>query len=436
MKTPLPLLLQRLFVGTAAALGLFGALPASAQDIAASSGPFALQLVEKRSGLQFNANYGFVRITYYEIRLMHRGKPLKLRDAAGRMQTDFRDAFVLREAPEPALLVGMDGWHLVTERDGQLVVTALTAGPPDELRWAEGPPSERRVEVGRTRTEAPASLELKGRRRLLLDEKTVLDISTLGIAHPGRREAERRASGEPTRAPPATEAKPAVAMPAGYVLAVRDPLGTSPDGRAIARLYSGPSNSPRDALIVVASLDGSGQTQLLPLDLRALSGLTDYPATVAPLLRHFEWLPAKGSGMPQLRALHAKNKARQGWQAQFQFGAAAPLSPQGQRLPRYSIAPVRPTLLAALREHLIAHCRAQPAPAQAGDPTADHFVRLNLWIVPMLLRYDAAERRLLVEAAPNDDPLWAQEAVSCAGEVIESQMAEGGPWRQHLAAPR
>lgn len=437
MSTPYPLLLlQRLFAGTAAALGLIGALPARAQDIATSSGPFALQLVEKRSSLQFNANYGFVRVRYYEIRMLHRGKRVRLPDATGRLETDFRDVFLLSEAPEPALLVGNDGWQLITEREGKLVVSALTRGPADELRWAEGPPSERRIEVGRTRTEAPASLELKGRRRLLLDEQTVLDLGTLQTAHPGRRVGERAIAGEPTRAQTKAAATPADVVPAGYVLAIRDPLGTSPDGRAIAQLYRGPSNSPRDSLIVVASLDGSGQSQLIPLDLRALTGLAHFPGTVEPLQRHIEWLPAKGTELPQLRVLPAADKSRQGWRSQFQFGVAAPLSPQGQHLPRYSVGPVRPAMFAAVREHLIANCQATPQPAQPGDGPADRFERFNLWIMPLVLRFDAGERSLVVESAPSNDLLWAQTAVACVGDAIEAQLADGGPWRQFLALQR
>ncbi|MBT9458449.1 MAG: hypothetical protein IV097_17650 [Burkholderiaceae bacterium] len=430
------MLMQGLFAGTAALLGLLGMTPASAQDIIASSGPFSLQRVEKKSGLQFNANYGFIRVHYYEIRVLYRGKPLKLPDAAGRAQTDFRDAFVLVDAPEPALLVSSAGWQLVTERDGRAVVSALTGGAADELRWADGPAAERRIDVGRTRTEVPAALELKGRRRLLLDDKTVLDINTLQLSHPGRRQADAPGSHDASRPQPAAaEPSPADRIPAGYVLAIRDPLGTSPDGRALAQLYRGASNSPRDALIVVGSLDGSGQTQLLPVDLQALTGDKEFPTTVAPLLRHFEWVQ-RGQELPHLRPLPAADSTRQGWRAQFQFGLAAPLSPQGQRLPRYSVAPVRPAMFAAVRGHLIAHCQAMPAPAQPGDAPAERFARLNLWIIPLVLRFDADERSLVVESAPTSDQLWAQTAVSCAGEAIDAQLREGGPWRQYLALQR
>lgn len=424
MSTPFALLLlQRLFAGTAAALGLIGAMPARAQDIAASSGPFALQLIEKRSGLQFNANYGFVRVRYYEIRLLHRGRPLKLRDAAGRMQTDFSDAFVLADAPEPALLVGNDGWQLITERDGKVEVSTLTRGRADTLRWAEGLPSERRIEVGRTRTEAPAALELKGRRRLLLDERTVLDQATLQTVRPGQRSAERPSGHAADEA-----------IPAGYALALTDPLVTSPDGRAIAQLYGGASLSPRDALIVVSSLDGSGQRQLLPLDLQALSGHKDYESSLPALLSQLEWLPPAGAELPQLRL--RPSPSRHGWQSQFQFGQAAPLSPQGQRLPRYSVAPVRPALFAAAREHLIAHCQATLQAAQPGDAPAERFARLNFWVIPLLLRFDAAEHRLVVESAPTSDLLWAQTAVACAGDAIDAQLEQGGPWQQYLLPSR
>lgn len=93
-------------------------------------------------------------------------------------------------------------------------------------------------------------------------------------------------------------------------------------------------------------------------------------------------------------------------------------------------------MFAAVRDHLIEHCQAKPQPPEPGDPPAERFARLNYWIMPLVLRYEADGRSLIVESAPTQDLLWAQTAVTCFGEAIEAQLADGGPWRQFLAMQR
>lgn len=164
--------------------GLLGAsAPAHAQAGVATQVSFTLQVLERRSGLQFNANYGFVRVRYYRTQVLVNGKPLKLPKAGGGSETEFKDAFLLRDAPLPAVLVNHEGWQLVTDQAGQPKVRALTTGPAEGLCWAEGPPQERRISGAYVRLEPPATLELQGRRLLLLDAGTVLDVATLAT-HP------------------------------------------------------------------------------------------------------------------------------------------------------------------------------------------------------------------------------------------------------------
>lgn len=410
-------LMRHLCAGTAATLGLFSAVPATAQDIVASSGPLALQRVEKRSSPQFNANYGFVRVRYYELRVLHRGKPLPLQDAQGRPQHEFRDAFVLADAPVPTLLVGGDRWLLVTERDGQAQVQALSAPGGHSLRWTEGPANEREIEVGRTRTDRPDALTLKGRRHLMLDGTVLLDLSTLTLARPSQD------------------------IPAGYTPVHENPLGLSPDGRAIAQLYRGESNSPRDALIIVSSLAQPDKRTLIPLDLQALIGQTGHGIDPEALMRRFEWHQPQGRDAPaQLRLRPGAdigsdpgNSEGRRWHSHYQLGLAAPLGASGTRIARYTVAPVRASMLAAARERLIAHCAAELQPAQAGDPPAERFARLTMWVVPVLLRFDAAERALIAESEHAAGPLWAQQAVRCVGAALEGQLDDSGVLRAHLA---
>lgn len=168
----------------AVAAGWLGATAhAHAQAGPAHQAPFTVQVIERRSGLQFNANYGFVRVRYYRTQVLLNGKPLKLRQAQGGSESDFKDAFLLRDAPLPAVLVNHEGWQLVTEQGGQAQVRALTPGPAQGLCWAEGPSAERRISSERVHLEPPATLELQGRRLLLLDAQTVLDVATL-VTHP------------------------------------------------------------------------------------------------------------------------------------------------------------------------------------------------------------------------------------------------------------
>lgn len=254
--------------GALAALAFCGTAPVVAQGLVATRGPFTLELVEKRSGPQLNANLGFVRVRYYETRLLHRGKPLSLRDAEGRNQTEFTDVFILSDAPEPALLVGSNGWQLVIERDGKPVVRALTTDPVGTVHWTDGPAAERRTEAGRTRTEAPESLELKGKRLLLLDQRAALDLGALEV---------RALDGRQKENPGATNRPDPTAIPPEYKVALSEPLGLSPDRGALAQLYRGDSNSPRDALIVITSVDGRGERCLLPLDLKEIAGPRDFP---------------------------------------------------------------------------------------------------------------------------------------------------------------
>lgn len=410
MPTPLA---RRLSAAVACLLALpvFAAQPdAPASEPPLVTGPFTLQTLQQRSGLDLNANYGFVRHTYFQRRLLYRDQPLALADARGRKRSAFRDAWVLPKAVQPALLVGDAGWWLVTERDGQPLVQTLvpgdeqSAGAGGKLQWIDQAEKRHGGDVRRTRTTAGEPMALAGGRLLLLEGEVLLDTQTLRW-----------------------RALEAQAVPAGYQPAERSLLGASPDGRAFARLYVGPSRSERDALIVVHGTERA-EHQRLPLDLVALAG-PHRAFQVEDLLKsHFDWRLQDGV-LPRLQPRPAAHPNP--WQSSFQFGLAAPRGPAGQPLPRYTLSPVRPAMLAAVCAELSRAMGYQLRAPEPGDPDPAGFVRLKS-APPVVLRVDAAQRQLVVESDASDSALLAQAAVQTIGEYLDQQLA-GGAWREHLA---
>lgn len=363
----------------------------------AASGPFTLQVVEKKSGLQFSANHGFHRIDYQMLRLVHNGRAVAVPDGHGGSRTELRDAWLLADAPRPAVLVGGDTWVLVTERDGRPHLETLVADGRGSLQWTDMPGGPGPVHVSRTRVE-PVPLTLQGGRRLLLDRGTVLDVQTL-------------------RWQPLS-----LDLPPGYSVSETGLLGASPDGRALAFLLRGESNSARDAAIVVTATDRRAQ-EVLALDLKPYTGLDHIAAPADLLVQHFRWqLQGQGDALPRLQPLAPARDAT--WTSDYRFGLRA-ARVNGTPVPSYTLSPVLPAMLAAAREQVIAQCGGQPAPAVAGDPPADRHARLKLWVVPVLMRFDAGARALVVESEHPESPLWAQQMVRCIGEQLDSQLAAG-----------
>lgn len=150
-------------------------------------------------------------------------------------------------------------------------------------------------------------------------------------------------------------------------------------------------------------------------------------------MRHFEWV-TQGSELPLLRPISMRSQARQSWRSRFQFGVSAPQSPQ---VLRYSVAPVRPTVFAAARDHLIEHCSAKLAPALDGDPPANRFVRLTRWVIPLVLRYETSSRSLVIESETTEKmKLWAEHSVTFAGEAVDEQLRQGGAWQVFVVPPQ
>ncbi len=378
-------------------------VPTSEPDL--QVGPFTLQTVRQRSGLQFNANAGFVRPTYFERRVLLGGRPLTLTTAPGERTTFFRHAWVLPSTAQPTLLLGdRQGWWLLTDKGGQPQLDGLLRDEDTGIEWVES--AEPAIDnASQVRNSEGEPMRLEGGRFLLLNRKLLLDTQTL-----------RRVN--------LTQA-----LPAGYTPVSSGLLALSPDGRALARWYRGESLSWRDALITVTDL-GTGQQSLHPVDLQALTGLSDSMPRhrVLPLM---VW-QTQGSGPPTLQWQAANG--RHPWQADFQLGLRAPRGPKGETVPRFVIGPVRPSMLRAAQAEL------EPMgyvaqPSDTGDAATNDVVHLGESFVPLRLQLDRASRTLIIQAENAPGVLWAQQAVVQAGERLLSRLQAGG-LREHLIGTR
>lgn len=388
-----------------AAASVLAALNGSSHAAAlTSTGGLSIQ-TSQRSARSFNANVGFHKTSYIEFQVLHQGKPLSVTGPEGKPLRDFRDAWVLLDAPQPSVLAG-DGqsWYLITDLPtSNPKVTRVGGGHQGQVQWIDAPsgPGENFASI-QIRTEANDDRSLRGGQRLLLNRSQVLDLRSL------RLQALN------------------LTVPAGYEWAGLPSLALSPDGRQLVWLYRGESNHVRDALLLIADTQ-QPQNTLLSVDLKTL-GIEDWQAPTATWLdKHFEWV-AGPDGIHRLQPRAARTKAD--WSARYEYGMAAPRGPQGAQ-PRYRIWPVKASLLAGARTAVIEELRADPAPARAGDPEPTVFARLSMSVYPVVMRYDAAQRTLVVEA-PELDPLRAQSAINYIGELIDAKLAEGA-FRKHLA---
>jgi hypothetical protein len=389
-----------LLAASAALAALLGAGPSRAADVPPLGSMGALTVVQhrKQSGLQFNANHGFVRNTYYRAGLQHRGRPVLL-PPGGTVgnRSEFLDVWLLPGARRPAALVADGRWVLVTEESDGLRTEVLGQGTAQSLHWLDGPQPGSAVSFGRVRTE-PFTIQdtsLQGGRFMLLDGQWLLDLREL-------------------RARPV-----AAAAPAGYTLTDNPVLGLSPDGQALALLYQGEARSAVDALVIVTDTD-SGGTQLLPLDWRACSGVDNLVASPSALARCFEWAPAAGKAPPQLR-LKAAADAKP-WRTDFQLGLRAPRGPQGDTVSRFELRPVKPGMLQAVNDALQAHCgcRFQPKPGD-GSGVLHYIIATGT----ARMRYDATRQALVVESPEAGGRLWSQQLVRQFGDLIEERLAAG-----------
>lgn len=125
----------------------------------------------------------FKRTAVAEYSIHHRGLPLDIDVGGDRRVSAFNMIHVLRDAPEPAILVPAGGFQIVTARNHAVQARALGVANPHmrTMQWLDGndgQPGNERNTGGLGRYEV-ADIELRGGRWLLLGRSVVLDVATL-----------------------------------------------------------------------------------------------------------------------------------------------------------------------------------------------------------------------------------------------------------------
>ncbi|KQW45383.1 MULTISPECIES: hypothetical protein [unclassified Roseateles] len=362
----------------------------------------------QRSGRNFDANQGFTTTDYVEFRVLHGGRAIAVEGDFGKRSPDVRDAWVLVGASRPAVLMGSSGWTLVAEHEGRLEVTPLTPhGSGTTVQWMDWPEGLGPAHHSRLRTDAKDPRRLEGGRRLLIGDQVVLDVDTLQW-----RRLDLR-------------------VPPGYKDSGVAPTLWPAAGGALVRLYAGEANSPHDALLVVSD-PATGGSRTLAFDL----GTTGRPGFASPdaawLDEHFELV----TGPDGERALsqRAGRTPPAPWQFRYQFGAAAPVGPEGP-VQRLTLAPVLPSMLQAALALSHAELKTKDMPLRTGDPAGPGFARVSMWLAPMVFRFDAATQALVIVSEDGSSPLDALAAVREVGSLLADRLNDGS-LRAHLADHR
>lgn len=380
-------------------------------DGGATTGGLVIEALQ-RSARNFSANYGFTRTDYVEFRVLHRGRAVAVAGDAGKPLHEVRDAWVLADAPRPAVLMGNTGWNLVTEEaDGRVQLTPLTPpGGDGSVQWLDTPGGLGPLHRSQLRSDAKDPRVLQGGRRLLIGGSVVLDVDTLQW-----RRLELR-------------------VPAGYQDTGVETTLWPAAGGALVMLYRGASNSPHDSLLVVSE-PASGASHMLGFDLGSTGRRAFQRPDAAWLDRHFE-LTAGPDGpegpdaqAPRLRQRSVASDTP--WQLHYQLGAAVPAGPLAS-VQRFSLAPARPSMLQAAHALAAAELHTQDLPPLDGDPPTAGFVRVKMWLAPLVFRFDAATQALIVESDGAPGLLQAQAAVREVGALLEERLGAGA-LGQHLA---
>lgn len=166
---------------------LFGCRPADEKTLGSlPCGPFEIrwEVVKSYSGAWFNlgGNPGAkVSTSYFSV--YYQGKPVRIPMKEGETG-QFWQALVLKDAPHPAILVGIHSMYLITEENGALKTQALHEQDGDfaTFQWLDGPdglPGDfRNVYLG---DDSGSSRYLEGGRMLIVNKRTVLDVHTLQV---------------------------------------------------------------------------------------------------------------------------------------------------------------------------------------------------------------------------------------------------------------
>jgi hypothetical protein len=364
-----------------------------------------------QSARSFNANYGFVRTRFIEFRVLHRDKPVWVPDEAadGKRRSEFRDAWILADAPRPAVLAGhSDALFLIVEEGGSVQVTRIAEaarGVPS-VQWLDAPGGvapPRRIELITLDdgTVVPSRL-LSGGRHLLLNGQVDFDVTTL----------------RPTARAVSTEL-------AGYVARSSEPVGVSPSGRVRAMWLRGESNQPHDSAILAIDPD-HGTREVLRFDLTETGAPDDTQMPEGWFGQHFRWVAGR-DGRERLVARDVQ--AARGWRTRYEFGRFAPQGAAGAE-PRYRLEPATATLVPVLA----AAIESELGGKDVGASPSGQGRRFMLSHVPVDVQFDPASQGLTV-SSDYGEVLWAQQGVALVGELVDARMTDGR-WREHLLPAR
>lgn len=171
----------------ASLLGFFGCKTAKqkTENGQVSSGPF-----EIRWEVEHTASHAWYSLggepggqdatSYFQVK--YDGKPVDVKTSNGKVTSYFWQAFFLKDAPKPTVLVGTHRMYLITEVDGQASVKLLDAEDGDfgKYQWLDsenGQPGKQHkiYQID----DSKASRFLSGGRYLMINTRTLLDTQSL-----------------------------------------------------------------------------------------------------------------------------------------------------------------------------------------------------------------------------------------------------------------
>jgi hypothetical protein len=265
-------------------LGALAADATAAPQVLATMGKLSIE-ASQHSALQFNTNYGLVRQKTANYRVLHKGQPVRLRDADGRShELTFWQAWTLPDAPHPAILAANRASYLITEENGEVRVQLLRGAYHDSATWqwldAAATVGERHRVYIQDTVKGPH--ELRGGQMLAVSARALLDVKALTVQTldtEGDFESLKQSQGYA-----ADNDNPVLMYSAAarqVALLARNQAGT---------FAVGSTSNPEFAMLVVEQATSTryavpfDQTQMRLADLE-----TD--ATPAWASAHFEWRP-------------------------------------------------------------------------------------------------------------------------------------------------
>lgn len=265
-------------------LGSLAADARAAPQVLATMGKLSIE-ASQDSSLQFNTNYGLVRQKTANYRVLHKGQPVRFRDADGRSHDlTFWQAWTLPDAPRPAILAANRASYLITEENGEVRVQLLRGAYHDAATWqwldAAATVGERHRVYIQDTIQGPH--ELRGGQMLAVSARALLDVKALTVQMldtEGDFESLKQSQGYATASDSPVLMYSAAAKQAAVL--ARNQAGT---------FAVGSTSNPEFAMLVVEQ--STNRHYAVPFDHNQMR-LADVEtgATPAWAAAHFEWRP-------------------------------------------------------------------------------------------------------------------------------------------------